>query len=390
MMLSGVTAGALLAASVQADAYPLMRATFEQDPTEYGWRIVARDGAATGAEWRKRSLFTTGPMWQSPRCPVEALVHYRVRFRVRTNGPALWAAVFVDRAGTEMAADFYNGIDDNGGGSVDACFQAHVDAVAVSLRFHPRSPGTAMEIEDVRLSRASRGEVCAWSDSIVRLIPPVTWQPPAGRAERLPQTFEALARGQRLTVVMLGDSIVMDTANAPWAVLTERVRPRARIDVVAAVRSGTGCWYYREDDRVEQYVLRHHPGLLIIGGISHNCDLDAIRSVVRQARAGDVPEVLLMTDPVGTDGDPRGWPAGLSGDDGPAFAERLANMAAYRSGLRALAAEEQAAFFDIGLAWNEYMAHCGRSYGWFMRDAVHANDRGREVLGRLMLAWFGG
>ncbi|MBI5831218.1 MAG: hypothetical protein HZB16_02785 [Armatimonadetes bacterium] len=365
-----------------------MRATFEHDPTEYGWSIVARVGAESGAEWRKRALFTTGPTWQSPKCPVEPLTHYRVRFRVRTTGPAMWVAVFVDRSGAELPADFYSGIDDNGGGVVDACFLAHADSVGVFLRFHPRSPGTVMEIEDVRLSRASRGEVCAWSDGTERRIPPVNWQPPADRVERLPQTFDALARRGRRRVVMLGDSIVNDTANAPWAVLTERAWPRSQIDVIASVRSSTGCWYYREEDRVQRYVLRHRPGLLMIGGISHNYDLDAIRSVVRQARAGGVTEILLMTDPVGIDGDPRLWPAGLSGAEGPAFAERLTRMAAYRTGLRALAEEEQTAFLDVGLAWNEYMAHCGRSYSWFMRDAVHANDRGREVLARMMLAYF--
>ena len=136
-----------------------------------------------------------------------------------------------------------------------------------------------------------------------------------------------------------------------------------------------------------QYVLRYQPHLLVIGGISHQWDLDAIRDVVRQARAGHVPEILLMTDPVGIDGDPRGWPRALSGEGGVEFAARLAKTAAYRTGLRELADQEGAAFLDIGLAWNEYMAHCGRSYGWFMRDAVHANDRGREVLSRFMLAY---
>jgi len=271
---------------------------------------------------------------------------------------------------------------------VDGCFQAHADAVGVFLRFHPNAPGTVMEIEDVRLSRASRGEVQAWSDAIYRRMPPVNWRPPEERRAQLPRSFEALARGHRLRVVMLGDSIVNDTANAPWSVLTEREYPRSRIDVVSSVRSSTGCWYYREEDRVKRYVLRYRPNLLMIGGISHRYDLDAVQSVVHQAKAGHVPEILLMTDPVGIEGDPRLWPASLSGADGPAFAERLSRMAAYRTGLRALAAEESVAFVDIGLAWNEYMAHCGRSYEWFMRDAVHANDRGREVLARLLHAYF--
>ena len=35
-----------------------------------------------------------------------------------------------------------------------------------------------------------------------------------------------------------------------------------------------------------------------------------------------------------------------------------------------------------------YIQKSGKTYGWFMGDAVHANDRGCQIIGRLLQRWF--
>jgi hypothetical protein len=111
-----------------------------------------------------------------------------------------------------------------------------------------------------------------------REIPPVKYDPPADRWQHLPRTAAALAKpGGELRIVMLGDSIVNDTARSRWGDQLQARYPGCKISVVAVVRGGTGCWWYKEAGRVERYVVPQHPDLLIVGGISQQDDVDSIR-----------------------------------------------------------------------------------------------------------------
>jgi len=38
--------------------------------------------------------------------------------------------------------------------------------------------------------------------------------------------------------------------------------------------------------------------------------------------------------------------------------------------------------------WWAYIQDSGKTYGWFMGDAVHANARGCQIIGRLLEIWF--
>ena len=179
---------------------------------------------------------------------------------------------------------------------------------------------------------------------------------------------------------MLGDSIINDTGSSPWELLVERQYPGSRIEVVTSVGGGKGCWYYQEDNRIQSYVLDYQPDLLIIGGLCQRGDMEAIREVIRQVRAAAQPEIVLMSGMFGKDEDPRTRPAALARED--AYSD------AYREGLRRLAEQENAGFFDLSAAWGEYMRGIYTPYEFFMRDAVHANDRGRALAARLIAGYF--
>jgi len=126
--------------------------------------------------------------------------------------------------------------------------------------------------------------------------------------------------------------------------------------------------------------------LLIVGGISNGFDVEAIRSVIRQVRAKISPEILLMTDPVGTQGDPRAWPERMvqPGKAGLETRRYLKNVGDYRVGLQQLADAEGCEFLDIGTAWQSYIARCGKPYEFFLRDPVHCNHRGHQVLAKIL------
>jgi hypothetical protein len=60
----------------------------------------------------------------------------------------------------------------------------------------------------------------------------------------------------------------------------------------------------------------------------------------------------------------------------------------YRSRLMRLASDEQCEFLDMTGPWWQYVQNSGKTYGWFRGDAVHANERGMQILARLLERYF--
>jgi lysophospholipase L1-like esterase len=218
-------------------------------------------------------------------------------------------------------------------------------------------------------------------DAVYAAMEPVKLEPPAGRWTSLEKTKKRLAGGPSLRIVMLGDSIVNDTSSSQYERLLGRAYPACKVTKVTSVRGSTGCWWYKDENRVEAWVLKHTPDLLMIGGISQRDDVDAIREVIRQVRAkAPEVEVLLMTGAFGAT-DPRkdkGWTE-----------EVPAEGTGYRTRLMRLAAEEKCGFLDMTGAWGRYIRESQYGMGWFKRDPIHANERGFQILGRIVAAFLG-
>ena len=97
---------------------------------------------------------------------------------------------------------------------------------------------------------------------------------------------------------------------------------------------------------METFVTDHHPDLVVIGGISHREDTDAIRQVVEQIRARSRAEILLLSGPFGNV-DPirqKNWTP---------VADPRADT--FRSRLARLAAETEVEFMDLKGAWGKYL-----------------------------------
>jgi hypothetical protein len=208
-------------------------------------------------------------------------------------------------------------------------------------------------------------------------IPPVALEAPTDRWSHLPRTAGLLRQNGALRIVMIGDSIVNDTTQSRWEDRLQTMYPQSRIVKTTCVRGSTGCWWFKEEGRVKRYVLDHNPDLVMIGGISHKDDVDSVRDVVRQIRAALPCDILLLTGAFGYV-DPR--------DDKQWSFE--ADPADYRSRLRRLAEEEKAALLDMTAYWGKYIRESGKELDWFKRDAVHANERGMQVLGQILVKYF--
>lgn len=216
------------------------------------------------------------------------------------------------------------------------------------------------------------------ADAIYAAMSPIAWEPPNDRWKYLPKTMEKLKNGESLRIVLLGDSIIGDTSSSQFELVLQREYPNCKIEKILSNRSSTGCRWYKEENRVEQYVLKYEPDLLIVGGIS-NGDAESVRSVIQQVREKQSPEIALMTPVFGAvgDGHLRNWTFEPDMEKFP-----------FRAELKKVAEEESCEFIDLtGVTW-QYMQNSGKCYGWFMRDYVHANERGFQVIGRPLVRYF--
>lgn len=217
-------------------------------------------------------------------------------------------------------------------------------------------------------------------ESIYAGMKPVTWKAPDTRWTHLEKTRQKLKDGPAFTMVMLGDSIIEDTSGSQFELLMARDYPKCAIKKMLGTRGSTGCWYYKDENRVQEYVLRHEPDLLIIGGISQRDDIESIRSVIHQCRA-KLPDLdVLLLSP--TFGSPQAafvtkWTPQPDKEAYP-----------YRAELKELAEQEKCGFFDMTGPWWEYIKASPYAVDSFKRDVVHANDRGKQILGRLMREFF--
>ncbi|MCK5802734.1 MAG: SGNH/GDSL hydrolase family protein [Lentisphaeria bacterium] len=217
-------------------------------------------------------------------------------------------------------------------------------------------------------------------DMIYATMPPVTYKAVQERWKLIPKTMAKLQAGAALTIVMLGDSIINDTAHSQYQHLLMRRYPKCNVKIVRSVRGSTGCWWYKDENRIKAYVLDHSPDLVMIGGISQRKDLDSIREVIHQMRAAQPGmEVMLTTGAFGRV-DPRtdkNWTYEVpqTGDG-------------YRTRLQQLAREEKCEFFDLRGAWGRYIRQANQAHGSFKRDPIHANDRGKQILGRILDLYF--
>lgn len=240
-----------------------------------------------------------------------------------------------------------------------------------------KAPGKAGEVSVPERSDPILDRI----DFIYRDMTPLNWTPPPDRWRNLERTRKVLQEGGALRVVMLGDSIVNNTSRSAWEKLVERLYPGIKIEKITSVRGSTGCWYYKDPAQLEEYVLKHKPDLLMIGGISHRDDIESIREVIRQVRNAlePDPDILLMTPCFG-DKDPR---------YDPAWTYEIPNDEKnFRRRLRGLSEEEQTGFIDMTGPWGQYLRTCGEDTHWFKRDMVHANARGEAILGRILEKFF--
>lgn len=208
-------------------------------------------------------------------------------------------------------------------------------------------------------------------------LDPVSYAPPRGRFRFIQKTMARLRGDGACKMVVLGDSLVQDTMASNFDKLLQTDNPSCRLEAIGSTRSGTGCAWYRQQNRLDEYVFKYDPiDLLIIGGISHGKDPEVVRDVIRQVRAKHPGQEILVISPIFAEGVVKDE-LRLNSDRDP-----------FRQALATIAEEERCAFFDMQKPICEYINASGKVPGWFMRDGCHSNARGQWIIAQLMRRWF--
>ncbi len=257
-------------------------------------------------------------------------------------------------------------------------FPAHVGAAAIRLQFASEA---GVEVADVTVRRATWEEAAAWCGETARELEPVVGEPLDAMAELLPRTRRALTSGEPFRVVMLGDSIVNDSFTSCFPALVRRDFPDSDLTFIVSVRGATGCWYYQDPEHFREYVAAYRPDLVMVGGISNvSGDGDPageMLRVIEQCRELGC-EVVVMSAPLSRDW--RQSPEDRAWDDA-----RVSGAGDFQ---RRAAEAAGAAFWDLTRPCQDYLAASGRPLGYFNRNEIHNNDRGKQVIGQVLAAYF--
>ena len=372
---------------------------FDEAPEEKDWKLLQFEWTQSPAQGKSLPGTTEAPAtvlrvedgyWQGPTFNVNRRQYYRVLLQSHAQVPGLWAVMFFDAKDKMLQADHNSGIDvsetwiDN-----EFFFQSKEGAVTACLWFYPLAPqpGKAVSVRDIRVMAAGSERVLAWADKLYAKLPQVDYEPENDRWSLIPRTMKKLENGETVRIVILGDSIGNDTGNSPVDKLIERQYPGSEVKVITSIRGSTGCQYYRHENRVQDYVTRYRPNLVMITAISHGYDLESIRDVVRQIRVQNDAEIILTSGPIGQD---KLMIEGYAENKELSLEQAAALHRAFLDGLGQLAQEERVEFIPLRTLWNDYLGGPEREYDvmWFMRDRTHANVRGRQVVARLLEKYF--
>jgi len=345
-----------------------------------GFSRTDKNGKPLDSGGVERALVIRKGQWETPPIAVKPFEFYRIQCRTKGAESCFVSVTFFDSDDAPHVADVYDLLDvSEDWAPYELCVRGRVNSVRMRVRFHVGN--RPLSLDDVRVEPVSATAVATWADTLASQVPVLRYRPPTTRGSLLPKTMTRLREGGRLRIVILGDSICNDTSNSNFEALLQRAYPRSQIEIVTSVLGNTGCQYYKEDDRVEQFALRFKPDLLAIGGISHRFDVEAIRSVIRQVRAGSDCEVMVMSGPVTPHEIVESF--AYRAHRGPR-SELLRRMETFPDDLRRMTSDEKVEFLDMRAAWDDYMLRSYRPQEWFLRDIIHANSRGKQVLGRIL------
>ena len=328
--------------------------------------------------------------------PSGETAYYSLKFKAKTSEHCYWWVDFFDAEGKPLPDT--NSAVYPGKTQSDYDQMLYIQSSAASIQLAFQSKG-GVAVSDIVVKKVPAETAARWNDTLYAELPALEFHPSPDSFKRLPRTASALKSGKPWKVVMLGDSIMNDSYNSVFQALIKRDFPQSNLDFIISVRGSTGCWFYQDPKSFAEYVARYKPDLLMIGGISNlikdkdniPAGMKKIENVIDQAKALGC-EVVLLSPPHSVDWrtyDPKNESANLpvmkwneaTLDQGK---ERRLIWSPYE----ALAKKCDIAFWNMTVPTADYIANSGKPHDFFNRDYIHNNDRGKQIIGRVLQQYF--
>ena len=367
--------------------------------TRHGWTFTAAANKGGMTYYPDEGYYLDrGGKLAGPKVPLHdgQFGFFRYTFDAKSPVRCYWALDFYDVNDQRIPGDDYSNIPaGTAWGKTVSVFYGRPGMGCVLPFFQSEQ---ALSIATPKIEAISASAAARWCDDLYAALPPLQYAPPNGRLALLPKTMDALKSGKPWRMLILGHSLFNDTYNSNFQALLKRRYPKSRLAVLWSGRGATGCEHYQS--HVQEYVTDYRPDVVIVGGVVKGDDIAPIASVVAQIRKSPGCEILLMTEPFGWDIRPhqendRTTPQPKQAVDPDAFFKNLDPKHPLPVGpmefvelQRQFAASEKIAFLDAKSAWYQYIGASGTPWEWFNRDIAHANDRGKQVVARIVDRFF--
>ncbi len=292
---------------------------------------------------------------------------YRLRYAWRSAGPAYRVVDFFAADGERLYADNYSGLDSSADWQTgEGVFFAPAEAACGMVGF--RAIDHRLEVREVDVSALSRPAARAWMQELGRQLPAIPAAGPAAAWPGLESLRARLTAGGTVRWVALGDSLANDLLNSLAHLWLEEAFPQAELQMIHACGPQKSAAGYNDEDILRQLVYRQRPQVLMVAGMSHTGQVEAIREVIARSRAacGELDALYVHVNVKATTDCPE--------------------AAAFLCQLAVAGAADGFAVRDLSAPWRAFLRRSPASQAWYMRDHCHLNDRGKQVLGRLFAA----
>lgn len=310
---------------------------------------------------------------------------YRLTFKAKGEEDGYWWVDMEDADGKGMPdvnSRLYASSDWQG---YDVLVPTRPEAVTASIAFVAKK---TVAVRDVRMKRISATEAADMVKREYKAGPQLKTEATSADWARLPNARVAIKVAKDFRIVFLGDSIMNDTWCGGFNALLAKDYPDTAFRSYLSVRGSTGCWYYHEPAHFEEYVAKFKPNLVVIGGCSNyqNGKMslkeaeDWVVETVERCKALGA-EVVICTPPKSRDfrTDPSAKPFTANAGDQWFRCDYL-QRAADRTGVQ---------LWDMTTGPCGAVAESGKPLGWFNRDKVHSDNRGKVLNAMMMSRYFG-
>jgi len=314
--------------------------------------------------------------------------YYSIQFTAKSKGHCYWWVDLFDSENEplpDINSAVYPGPDKE-----EYHQMIYIGSRATSMQLAFVSKG-AVSVSDIVVKRVDSETAAKWCDSLYGELPQIDFEPAEDSFDLLPKTASALKNGDPWRVVMLGDSIMNDSYCSVFQALVKRDYPKLNLDYTISVRGSTGCWFYEKPENFKEYVAKYNPDLLIIGGVSNlntkniPAAFSSIEKVIEQAKAIGC-EIILLSAPHSVDWRKLGEYENVLTEQ--EWNEETIFPKLIHTPFRKLAKKCDIAFWNMTVPMADYIAVSGMPHGYFNRDSIHNNDRGKQIIARILQKYF--